>query len=106
MASISASFINLGNLPVISDNNEKTQKKNLVKSKEDTKKETKGIDYAQTVLNLQEKLSRKSHSSVVQTTQEVSVTPVVEFWDGADLLSTVAPQGAIFMEQNIRFGLI
>ena len=83
IASISASFINFGDLPVISDNSsnnsEKTQKKNLVKSKEDTKKETKGIDYAQTVLNLQEKLSRKSHSSVVQTTQEVSVTPVVEF---------------------------
>jgi hypothetical protein len=70
-------------LPVISDNSsnnsEETQKKNLVKSKEDTKKETKGIDYAQTVLNLQEKLSRKSHSSVVQTTQDVSVTPGVEF---------------------------
>ena len=83
IASISASFINFGDLPDISDNSsnnsEKTQKKNLVKSKEDTKKETKGIDYAQTVLNLQEKLSRKSHSSVVQTTQEVSVTPVVEF---------------------------
>jgi len=68
------SFINFGDLSVISDNSfnnsEKTQKKNLVKSKEDTKKETKGIDYAQTVLNLQEKLSRKSHSSVVQTTQD------------------------------------
>merc|ERR1711971_966482 len=68
------SFINFGDLPDISDNSsnnsEKTQKKILVKSKEDTKKETKGIDYAQTVLNLQEKLSRKSHSSVVQTTQE------------------------------------
>merc|ERR1711971_573705 len=68
------SFINFGDLPDISDNStnnsEKTQKKNLVKSKEDTKKETKGIDYAQTVLNLQEKLSRKSHCSVVQTTQE------------------------------------